>query len=718
METRTCPRCGRQIAADQPRGLCAACLLEKGMKSVANLRCSVCASELADDTRFCGQCGAPVPQPAAVEGDPLRKALETKLKGHYRLVRLLGRGGMGAVYLARDLTLDREVAIKVVNTVADSPELKDRFRREARTAAKLSHANIVPLYSFGEVEGMPYFVMGYVRGESLGARLRRDGKLEEVEARRILADIADALDHAHRQGVIHRDVKPDNVLLEDDSGRALLTDFGVAKAIGHGETLTRFASAIGTPHFMSPEQASGEASVDGRSDLYSLGVMGFAMLAGRLPFEGTTADVLTKHLTQTPPRLGALAPNVSDSTAQAVERCMAKDPAKRWPDARALKLALGEGDDSRLPEDLQVVEGHAVILFLILLGFHSLTLGDLYFSGRVMDNLFILAVTTGFMVIAHLFIVIRLRMEGYSFAQSERASWTEPPWWPAWFPRRLRRPGNVWDRLPSSVRAMRSWYALLALFAYTMPFLIAMGRFEVTATGPLFRGMLDIVVGVVVLGSSWVFLELRARKDLAGRGLSNADVHRVALAASLSRVSFWSRPHIAALLLPAESADTRAGSPSDQLQSIVRNANELSGPLRPLGAQAAAAARQLVEAIGDADREIAELTRSIEPGEKERLTNKIAALTHEEQAPLRSLLEKQLELIRDLSARVDEAQQRRDRRVETLKTLALHVTTLRSRVTVAPSEVRLVSENVRALCEEIARQVTALSTDAPTIERR
>src|SRR5258706_8654837 len=147
----------------------------------------------------------------AGEGDTVRAALEAELQAPYRVVRLLGRGGMGAVYLARDLALDREVAIKVVKTDSSAREIQDRLRREARTAAKLSHPNIVPLHAFGEVEGMPYFVMGYVRGESLAARLRRDRKLPEEEARRIVADLAEALHHAHRQGGVHRDLKPTNV---------------------------------------------------------------------------------------------------------------------------------------------------------------------------------------------------------------------------------------------------------------------------------------------------------------------------------------------------------------------------------------------------------------------------------------------------------------------------------------------------------------------------
>lgn len=436
MDRKTCPSCGADIDPDHPQGLCPACLLREalqsgGPKGGARWQCTACQSALGEDALFCSYCGAAVPVAPAAEGDPLRKALETKLLGQYRLVRLLGRGGMGSVYLARDLTLDREVAIKVVKTDADSREVFDRFRREARTAARLSHPNIVPLHAFGEVEGMPYVVMGYVRGESLATRLRRDGKLPEDEGRRVLAEIADALDHAHRQGVVHRDVKPDNVLLEDESGRALLTDFGVAKALGKGDTLTRAGSIVGTPHYMSPEQAAGRGDIDGRSDIYSLGVMAYAMLAGRLPFEGgTAADVLTKHLTQEPPPLRSLATALSDSTAQVVDRCLAKDPARRWSDARSLKLALGAVEESPLPDALHAVEGKgipgAAIATLFFLFILAIFVGEATGSLPPDVRYSVPTVVAGAMAFGYMFLLMSLRREGFSIRQSQAAIWREP----------------------------------------------------------------------------------------------------------------------------------------------------------------------------------------------------------------------------------------------------------------------------------------------------
>jgi len=499
MQRNTCPNCGAAIATDDPHGLCPACLLKQSL------------------------------MPA--EGDPLRPALESELQGQYRIVRLLGQGGMGAVYLARDLALDREVAVKVVRT--DAREMHDRFRGEARTAARLSHPNIVPLHAYGEVAGMPYFVMGYVRGESLAERLRREGKLSEEESRRVLAELAGALDHAHRQGVVHRDIKPDNVLIDDESGRAMLTDFGVAKGTGHGEVTTHI---VGTPHYMSPEQASGRGDVDGRSDLYSLGVLAYVMLSGHLPFEGASvADVLAKQRTQEPPPLRS----VSDATAQLVERCLAKDPDKRWPDARSLQIALGAPEEGALPDALQAVESHgitgvavAILLLLIIRLLHA--------------PWFALALNAGVIVIAYVFVLVRLRLDGFALGLAQQTMWREPAWWPFWYPRALRRRGNVWDRMPAAARRVRAWipaFVIYAVVLFTAPFPNFVRHPEAF--------VLKVVVGLGLMIVLLPILEFSARRELRRKGLTPADAHRVMLSMPPSRASFWARPHIAAVLAPA-----------------------------------------------------------------------------------------------------------------------------------------------------------------------
>ena len=204
-----------------------------------------------------------------------------------RSQRELGRGGMGVVYLARDVQLDRDVAIKVLPThLARTAAARERFVREARMAAGLSHPHIVPIHRVGEAGGFVFFVMSYVEGETLGERLRTRGPLPPADATRVLREVAWALAYAHGRGIVHRDVKPDNILLEAGTGRALVTDFGIAHGGGDPGPATDPGKITGTAHFMSPEQAASEP-IDGRSDIYSLGVVGYLAVSGRLPFESS-----------------------------------------------------------------------------------------------------------------------------------------------------------------------------------------------------------------------------------------------------------------------------------------------------------------------------------------------------------------------------------------------------------------------------------------------
>lgn len=274
--------------------------------------------------------------------DPIVTELESAIAGRYLLERELGRGGMGAVFLARDLKLDRPVAIKVLPPeLAVRPELRERFLRETRTAASFSHPNIVSVHSVEETPGLLFFVMGYIEGETLTQRVKRQGPLPVPEALRLLQEVAWALSYAHGRGVVHRDIKPDNVLLERSTGRALVMDFGIARSVA-ASGLTQVGEAIGTPHFMSPEQAAGD-KVDGRSDLYSLGVVGYFAVSGRLPFDGESAQaVMVAHISQPVVPVTRFRPDLPAALSAAIDKCLAKSPDERFASGEELVESLAQ----------------------------------------------------------------------------------------------------------------------------------------------------------------------------------------------------------------------------------------------------------------------------------------------------------------------------------------------------------------------------------------
>jgi serine/threonine-protein kinase len=274
--------------------------------------------------------------------DSLQDRVVSAIGEHYELEGEIGRGGMSVVYRARDRRLNRPVAIKVLPPeLAHDQAIRARFTREAQTSAQLSHAHIVPIYDVGEREGIAYFVMALVTGGNLATILTREPRQPLEEARRILAEVADALAYAHLRGVIHRDIKPDNILLDRQTGRAMVTDFGIAWAMEAGARLTATGIAVGTPTYMSPEQAVGERELDGRSDIYSTGVLGYQMLTGRVPFEaGNAMALLLKHVTERPRAIADLRPETPRGLRETVERAMMKAPEDRWPTAAALRDAL------------------------------------------------------------------------------------------------------------------------------------------------------------------------------------------------------------------------------------------------------------------------------------------------------------------------------------------------------------------------------------------
>jgi serine/threonine-protein kinase len=275
----------------------------------------------------------PTPDPFA--------ALQAALEPQYRLERELGRGGMGVVYLATDTTLDRPVAIKVVHPeLAAHASIVRRFLAEARTIARLRHPGIVAVHAAGTAQGLLYYVMDQVEGESLRERLDRGGKLPIADVARIVGDLASALEAAGRAGVVHRDVKPENVLLERGTGRALLADFGIARAmVAEGASSTGQGVAVGTPAYMSPEQAAGE-EVDSRSDLYALGIVAYEMLAGHPPFQGANRVVVSKHIAERPAPIERLRPECPKALAGAVMKALEKHPGERWQTGEELRQAV------------------------------------------------------------------------------------------------------------------------------------------------------------------------------------------------------------------------------------------------------------------------------------------------------------------------------------------------------------------------------------------
>ncbi|HEU5358808.1 MAG TPA: protein kinase [Gemmatimonadales bacterium] len=340
--------------------------------------CTACGATIPADAVECPVCHAPAtpaepvstPAPAnatrpsagapEVDDDApmqaeLRAQLEEASLGEYDIIGELGRGGMATVYLAHEIALDRKVAIKVMSpAVMLSPKMAERFKREARTAAALSHPNIVPIYAVRETDRLVYFVMKCLMGRPLDSIIKEVGQLPVGMMQTIFSQVASALSYAHKRGVIHRDIKPANIMIDED-GAVVVTDFGIAKA---GETtgLTVTGSTIGTPAYMSPEQC-GNKNVGPASDQYSLGTVAYEMLAGRVPFEGDTAiGLMYAQFYHAPPPLEQFRPDVPAELAAAVMRMLEKDADHRWPSLEAAVKAVGvpqiEGIDDPIREEM------------------------------------------------------------------------------------------------------------------------------------------------------------------------------------------------------------------------------------------------------------------------------------------------------------------------------------------------------------------------------
>ncbi len=309
--------------------------------------CTRCGSQVSQQSKFCPSCGLDLSSitPLATGQAPAEQTdadiVRDALKDEYEIVEELGRGGMAIVFRAREKQLDREVAVKVLPfSLAFDAEFVERFQREARTAAQLEHTNIIPIYRVGRAGRVIYFVMKLLRGSALSDVIAERGALPVAEIKKMLKETAGALGYAHARGIVHRDIKPDNIMF-DESGHAVVTDFGIAKA-GSGTRLTGTGMAIGTPHYMSPEQARAQ-KLDGRSDIYSLGVVAYQCLAGVVPFDGEDAfSIGYKHITEPLPR-----PELKSAEQrhlfEVIWRMMAKAPEDRFQKAEEVAAALDKG---------------------------------------------------------------------------------------------------------------------------------------------------------------------------------------------------------------------------------------------------------------------------------------------------------------------------------------------------------------------------------------
>ena len=640
-----------------------------------------------------------------------RTILETALSDRFEVVRPLGRGGMGDVFLARERALDRLVAIKVLRPeLATAPASRERFRREARIAAQLSHPGILRLYSFGEVAGLWYFVMDYVRGESLAERLRLEGKLPWSDTHRIMMELADSLDAAHRHGIVHRDIKPGNILLDDETGRSVLADFGISKIAGLGDSLTATGTIVGTPDYMSPEQILASSEVDERSDIYSLGAVAYTMLAGHAPFEGTTSEgEMYRRLVADPVPLETLAPSAPRALSGIVMKCLARDKSLRWRDARELKEALvrvGGPPREAIPEPLRDLPSFGPYALLWALAWSAFALLTVRSSvgERVLLLLIALLVPVGLLL--HVWNVGRHGLDALELARV--VSWP-PEWWGMWWPRALRRPSDIWPRLPWPARATR---VALSAFFVAIPTLIVLRQWLV-ATGRIAGDVATlerflVVESLVVAGAALIVA--MALWWSRRRGLSLEESVRVLFGATTGS-SLWETPRIAALLAP------RAGRVQPPVRDSAADHRRAFAELMQLQGRAprdaaavATLADRIVRLIHECDGEIASLHRDASPENVDRLSAQLAELGDPaaselpERRDLRDLLQRQIDIMQRMRARHDALSQHRARVFDVLRGMWTQLCEACEKQDTDSRDARL-----RDLCRDITAELERLS---------
>lgn len=672
-------------------------------KEVESLLAAAAAADSIPEARaaIASATGAIVAEQDAV----LRSTLESVLSHQYEIIRPIGRGGMGSVYLARERALDRFVAIKVLRPdLAVAESHRERFRREARIAARLSHPGILGLHSFGEIENLWYFVMTYVRGESLGERITREGLLPWTDAHRIFVEVADALDCAHRNGVVHRDIKPANILLDSETGHAILADFGISKMPGTSESLTASGAILGTPIYMSPEQLSGSSDVDERSDIYSLGTVAYVMLTGHVPFGGETPGAnVYRRLVDVAPRVDSVVPSVPADLSSIVSKCIEREREDRWADARALKAALERVlAADRLPDVVRDIRSFGPYAVLWAAGFAGLAI---FRDWRASERALLLVAA----VIAPLGLVLHLwngAARGMRLIDLARATLCPPEWWTMWWPRALRRPNDLWSRLPWVAKAVRatisaSFPALFLLILLREGF--ASGRLASSGTS------LDIAEWAILGGASLVVVSglFWAR----GAGLALDQSLRLLLGATLDSPR-WDDAAFRRVLAPV-SGKVRApdgDTPSDYVRAIREVLPFLLASGGDAKIRTSAAAERVLRAIDQRDNELAKLSRDAGPEEENRLASQLDALNEDggdtqERAELRELVRHQLDLVRRMRGRREVILRDRAHLVDLLRGLWIVVRACGDSHGGESVEV----ERLQALCAKITGELNAVA---------
>jgi serine/threonine-protein kinase len=603
--------------------------------------------------------------------DSVSELLTLALGHQYEIIRELGRGGMGAVYLAREKALERLVAIKVLRPeLAASPESRERFRREARIAANLSHPGILQLHTFGEITGVWYFVMSYVRGETLADVLRRRGRLPPNEAHQILIELADALACAHRYHVVHRDIKPANVLIDAESGRAVLADFGISKIGGMGDKLTASGAVLGTPHYMSPEQTVAGSDVDERSDIYSLGAVGYSMLCGREPFTGeNVGQLMYARLVRDPDPIGIVNPAVPKTLADIVMKCLARDRLNRWESADALRTALVDaaaGADERLPEGIRDIPSFGPFALVWLAGWSAFALLT---PGPIQRALLVLvALMVPFGLGLHVWL---LAGRSVGFTQMIRVALRPPEWWTMYWPQSLRRNSDMWPRLPLAARFCRT--ALSAFFVF-VPGAIVVGELfdplpgSVSASALL--GLEIVTIAITIAGLTGGYLWSKRQS------LDMSDTLRLMIGPT-GFSSGWNKPSMTRVLSRA-SGQVRAPDPGDPLdyrRAIGELLPRLPNQLESFRLEALDLAERMADMLQRQSGEVIAMERDAGPAETERLQSRLAALGEgssddtRERADLRKLLQTELEVVWRMRDRLEIASRHRAHRFELLRSL-------------------------------------------------